>query len=325
MQTSFFLGNKVAAITACICALLLLLPDASHAQDAAPAQEAQTEMRKWIATTDTQWQTALKRDVTDRHLTELEKLKQQYVASLEAAVAKASSAGDLDGAVALRSEEKRFAGTNVLPEKDEAGDAASVKQLRAAVRAQIGRLDTDTASRTKALHRKYDQVLGNAQTQLTQRQRLDDALLLQDKRKEVAAAWITPAVIAALENTSPTTQPGVTSKVNENAKPVAADEKRLAESTSKYATDPSIIRQAMVGNWNWIVDGKDNGGWVVFVAGGRFVSAGEPYSWKVSPSGIITVTRSNRQEASLHLSADLDRITGTDFSQKPVKGNRRKN
>jgi len=47
------------------------------------------------------------------------------VASLEATVTKASSAGDLDGAVALRNEEKRFAGTNLFPEQDDAADAAS--------------------------------------------------------------------------------------------------------------------------------------------------------------------------------------------------------
>ena len=142
-----------------MAALLLALGAVVQAQDTpppAPAPEpaeapAQTGMQKWITTTDAQWQAALKRDVTDVHLTELEKVKQQYVAALEAAVTKASSAGDLNSAVSLRNEEKRFAGTNLLPEQDEATDGATVKQIRVAVRAQIAKLEKDTAARTKAL------------------------------------------------------------------------------------------------------------------------------------------------------------------------------
>ena len=185
--------------------LLLMLNAIMHAQDTpspapapapaadAPAAPAQTEMQKWITTTDEQWQATLKRDVTDVHLTELEKLKQQYVASLEAAVTKASGAGDLDGAVALRNEEKRFAGTNLFPEQDEATDAATVKQIRAAVRAQIAKLEKDTAARTKALHVKYDAFLADAQARLTKVQRLEDALLVKAKREEVARAWLAGA------------------------------------------------------------------------------------------------------------------------------------
>ena len=193
--------------------MLMALGTGTHAQDnAAPApapatEPAQTEMQKWIATTDAQWQAVFKRDVRDMHETELEKLKQQYVASLAASATKASSAGDLDGTVALRNEEKRFAGTNLFPEQDDAADAASVKQIRAAIRAQIAKLDKDTATRTKALHAKYDQFLAQTQTQLTQRQRIDDALLVKAKRDEVAAAWNMPAIAAAAVTPGSATTP----------------------------------------------------------------------------------------------------------------------
>lgn len=185
--------------------MLMALSVTTYAQDTAapPAAVDQTEMQKWIAATDAQWQAVFKRDVTDVHVTELEKLKQQYVTSLEAAVTKASAAGDLDGAVALRNEQKRFAGPNIFPNPDDADDAATVKQIRAVLRAQIAMLDKDTATRTKALHAKYDHVLAQGQTQLTQRQRLDDALLVKAKREEVAAAWIRLAVPAATEKTTP--------------------------------------------------------------------------------------------------------------------------
>ena len=183
----------------------------TQAQDnPAPAPApAPTEMQKWIATTDAQWQAAFKRDVTDTHEAELNKLKLQYLTSLETAMGKASTAGDLDGTVALRNEQKRFGDTNVFPAQDEAGDAASVKQIRAAIRVQLAQVEKDAAVRTKALHAKYDAVLAQAQTQLTQRQRIDDALLVKAKRDEVAAAWVTPAVAAVLEKAAQDAPPAV--------------------------------------------------------------------------------------------------------------------
>ena len=104
----------------------------------APAAPAQTEIQKWIATTDAQWQAAYKREVSEVHEAEVRKLMLQFLTSIEAAITKASGAGDLDGSVALRNEQKRFGDTNVFLEQDDPGDHASVKQLRAAVRIQKG-------------------------------------------------------------------------------------------------------------------------------------------------------------------------------------------
>ena len=102
----------------------------------APAAPAQTDMEKWIATTDAQWQAAYKRDVTEVHESE----RQQGEAAIphldQTAITKASGASDLEGSVALRNEQKRFGDTNVFLEQDDPGDPASVKQLRAAVRIQ---------------------------------------------------------------------------------------------------------------------------------------------------------------------------------------------
>jgi hypothetical protein len=52
-------------------------------------------------------------------------------------------------------------------------------------------------------------VLAQAQTQLTQHGRLDDALLVKARRAEVAAAWLTPAIKAASEKSEVTTSPAV--------------------------------------------------------------------------------------------------------------------
>ena len=147
-------------------------------------------MQKWIEATDAQWQAAFKRDVTDVHDAELNKVKLQYITALEDGTKKASAANDLKGALALRNEQKRFGETQVFPEKDEEGDAPAVKGIRAAIRVQLAKAEKDSAARAKALHAKYDQVLAQAQTQLTKAQRLDDAQLVQTKRDEVAAAWL---------------------------------------------------------------------------------------------------------------------------------------
>ena len=188
-----------------ILLLLLLTAGAVRAQaqdnpaPAAATEPAQTEMQKWIATTDTQWQAVFNREVTDVHAAELKDLALKYAAALDGGIAKASTAGDLNDALVLRDEKKRFADTNVFPEKDDDADAASLKVIRAAIRVQLAKLETANAARAKAVHAKYDAVLAQAQTQLTQRQRLDDGLLVQAKRDEVAAAWITPAVAAVAE------------------------------------------------------------------------------------------------------------------------------
>ncbi len=211
--------------------LLVLLTAAvarAQAQDnptPAPAAEpAQTEMQKWIATTDAQWQAAFKRDVTEVHEAELNKVKLQYLASLETGIAKASAANELNGALALRNEQKRFAETNVFPEQDEAGDAASVKQLRAAIRGQLARVEKENAVRAKALHVKYDQVLAQAQTQLTQRQRIDDALQVKAKREEVAAAWLVGAP-AARESPAVVPPPKVTVAIPRKSAPAKSGTK----------------------------------------------------------------------------------------------------
>ncbi len=164
---------------------------------------AQTEMQKWIATTDAQWQAVFQRDVNGVRDSELNKVKLQFLTALEEGIKKASKAGDLDGALALRNEQKRFGDTQVFPEKDEDSDTVAVKAIRATIRLQLAKLEKDNAQRAKALHFKYDQVLAQAQAQLTKAERLDDALLVQAKREEVKAAWLagvpeapTPAAVA---------------------------------------------------------------------------------------------------------------------------------
>ena len=210
----------------------------THAQDTPVPASVQTEMQKWIATTDAQWQAAFNRDVVDVHAADLKNLKAQYAASLDAAVAKASAAGDLDGAIALRNEQGRFSGTTVFPEQDIDGAAPSVKQIRAVSRLQLARIEKEHVIRIKALHAKYDAMLAQAQQQLTQAKRLDDALMIKAKREEVYAAWVTITAPAAAE------------KANLPVLPPAANVQKttMGASMEAPATNPTGVADVVWGS-----------------------------------------------------------------------------
>ncbi|MCW2573746.1 MAG: Serine/threonine protein kinase [Frankiales bacterium] len=264
-------------------------PAQENATPAASAEPPQTEMRNWIATTDAQWQAVFKRDVTDVHEVELGKLKLQYRTSLESAIARASGASDLNGALALRDEQKRFADSNVIPEQDEAGVAASVKQLRAAVRVPLARVEKDYAARAKALHAKYDQALAQAQAQLTQRRRLDDAVLVQKKREEVAAAWITPAVLSA-EKATPPTPPLAGSA----STPAAVTPQPIAATpTVKGAFDAQLTKLTRAA-WTWeTVMGK---GTIKFAKDGTCVHTRFNGTFEIQKDDTVVVHMPTRKE-----------------------------
>ena len=173
------------------------------------AAQTQPEMQKWLGDLDAEWQATFKREVSDPFTAELDILRIQYRASIQAGITKVSDAGDLDGALALRAEQKRFSEANEVPAQDDAAVPLPLKQLRAGWRAQIARMERDRAARAKAVQAKYDQVLAQAQTALAQRQRLDDALMVKARRDEIATAWPRP-MTASTPNPSPpvVTPPG---------------------------------------------------------------------------------------------------------------------
>ena len=180
-----------------VIALLIALATVS-AQNPAPSPDGalqpppkpNEEMLKWLETVDSQWQATFAQEVTAPFDAEKVKLAQQYAAGLEANLAKASAAGNLDATLLWRNERDRFASEKDVPAEDDATAPAELKQLRAAWRTQLVRLEKDRAVRAKSVHARYDQVLAQAQTQLTQKHRIEDALLVKNKREEVAARWM---------------------------------------------------------------------------------------------------------------------------------------
>lgn len=282
---------------------------------AAPAQK---DMAEWIATNDVPWQAAYKRDVTDVHEAELGNLKRQYLAALEAALGKASSASDLKGALALRDEQKRFTETRVLPEPDEATEAASVKQLRAAFRPQFARVENEAAGRAKALYAKYDQALAQAQAQLTQRQRLDDAVLVQKKREEVAAAWIKPGVP---EKASPPAPAPVVAKTAATpAGPAVAKMGATPASPDAKSADDAKLTELTRTAWTWnSPPGKDT---IKFAKDGTCVNTRFAGSFSLNGDKVIVSTPTFRKS---YLTFDFEKgeFTGYDsFTNQKITGRR---
>lgn len=273
--------------------LALLAICITGAQENPAAAPGQSEMQKWIDATDAQWQAAFKRDVTDMHEAELNQLKLQYLASLEEAIGKASKADDLKGALALRTEQKRFGDTQLFPEQDEAGDTAAVKQVRAALRALLAQAEKNSAARAKALHVKYDQVLAQAQGQLTERQRLDDALLVKVKRDEIAGAWIKPASTAPQEKTNPVTQPGVPSNPSATGVPTPASTAKLTAPppTPAGGAEAKTFEMRMTGT-TWSFPWSGGPQTITFAEKGRLIlgwAHGAPRKWNTPRDGVIEV------------------------------------
>ena len=158
----------------------------------------QTEMEKWLAQVDGPQQESYQREVMKPFETALAELQKSYVTALESRIAAASTAGQLDVALGWRNELQRFReGGQAVPADD--ADLATVAAplvakalppLRTQFRTHQAKLEADRLARAKAAFAKYDAVLSPAITQLTQRQRLDDALLLKTKRDEVQNAWL---------------------------------------------------------------------------------------------------------------------------------------
>jgi len=156
-----------------------------------------TEVEKWLAEVDGPQQAAFQKQVLKPFATGVAELRARYLASLDAAIAKASAAGQLADALAWRTERQAFELAQNVAADDDA-TPAGVKSLRAAFRQQLARLDQDRMTEARALLASYDAALAKYQTLLTQRQRLDDALLLNTKRTEIARAWMGPPPATAL-------------------------------------------------------------------------------------------------------------------------------
>lgn len=184
---NFFVAALLGAVGQTVALAQGPAPSASGAL--LPPVQPNPEMQKWISTVEAQWETTYAQEVAIPFDTEKANADQQYSAGLEAKLARSTAAGNLDLTLLWRAAWDQFASAKTIPDSDEPTAPAELKQLRTVWRAQIAKLKKERAAHSKSVLARCDQVLAQAQTALTQKQRIDDALLVKNKREEIALRW----------------------------------------------------------------------------------------------------------------------------------------
>jgi serine/threonine protein kinase/Leucine-rich repeat (LRR) protein len=168
-------------------------PPASPVPSTAPTPPApQSETAKWLAVQVPQWQAAYADEVSGPFEKGVAALNKLYLSALESQLAAFARAAKLNDAVAFRAERDRITSGGAVPTVDEPTDPTSLKTLRASYRASFNKLDTERFAKAKVVHARYDAILQQSQTALTQRQRLDEALEMKSQREALSAAWLQP-------------------------------------------------------------------------------------------------------------------------------------
>ena len=112
--------------------------------------------------------------------TGLKNLRGAYKNSLETALKRHSSAGELDEALVIKEERDRFLEQGVPPMGGHAGGSSEVQQLRKAWSAEIERLDQRRRSDLEPLLKAHLERLRNLEVALTKAMRLDEAKLVRE-------------------------------------------------------------------------------------------------------------------------------------------------
>jgi serine/threonine protein kinase len=175
---------------------------APEAPAAPPVPDPRSATEKWIAEQEPQWQAAFDLEVSAAFEKAVAELGKQYRGALDTQLAAALRAGQLEAAVIFRDEIQRRTAGGVSAE-DDATTPIAVKAMRSGYRKNLAALEAERAATAKSVHARYDAVLAQYQTLLTQRQRFDEALLLRAKREELAALWNKPATLPEVPKERP--------------------------------------------------------------------------------------------------------------------------
>jgi hypothetical protein len=194
------------------------------------------------------------KEVEDPFRRGVDELNQKYVAALERQQKAAQDAGQLDNALALRTEKDLVTSGRTVPEEDAKDTPEALKTMRATYRETYASLAKTRLDKSRPIFAAYAQALDALKVTLTKEGKLDDAKLADDIRTTLNLTGYVPA---------PTPAPTPGAKPANPAQPV---EKPLGE---------RIIHS----RWSWIHPGTD----VTFFAGGKAMVAGQDfYKWKVS-------------------------------------------
>lgn len=159
-----------------------------------------------IAQLGTQFKEAWEREVTNGTAKAIADLDGKYLAAIDRTLADATKAGRLDDVVALRDEKQRLSSKAPLPDSDPANIVPSLKKLRDTYRNSVAPLVKQHDAATKQAYARYDAALDAFQTELTQKNQLNDALMVKATRTELdkaRAPVAAPAVVVASASLTP--------------------------------------------------------------------------------------------------------------------------
>jgi len=216
-----------------------------------------SEVAKRLAEIDAQHQAAYDREIVPVQAAAVAALDAKYLAAVQRFLDATTKAGQLQESVKLREESQRVTDHQALPDADEADLPDSLKKLRTTYRAALAKLELERDAKAKPLHARRDQLIGDFQSQLTQQQRLDEAL-------QVKAVRVDPS--RQLDRSSP--DPVLTNSPSVAPPPAPASPQPASDSPSDGAATVTLAR------------------WVLKVGGNISVRVGEAVKFVDKPERI---------------------------------------
>ncbi len=203
------------------------------------------------------FQAALDRDVLSAHNGAVADLDTKYLAAVNRELNAASKKGALADAVALREEAQRLKDKGRMPIADLDSVPQTLKKLRGIYRTSLSQLEQTRDANAGPSYDRYDQLLADYQTELTQQQRLDDALVVKAKRDEIAAsrAKSSGEIAAALTDaSSPAAPPAPAAASTPAAKAVVANASPAPRSNAVKVPKGTTVGGVI--DWVYSVGGK---------------------------------------------------------------------
>lgn len=158
------------------------------------------EMTQRLAQIAAQFQAAYERDILPAHNSAVADLDTKYLAAVNRALDAATQRSALEEAVKLREEAQRVTARTTLPSTDPDNLPESLRKLRSTYRISLDKLVQDRDLKAGPYFDRYDQLLEAYQKELTQQQRLDDALKVKARREDLARNRSVPSAPAASKN-----------------------------------------------------------------------------------------------------------------------------
>jgi serine/threonine protein kinase len=259
-----------------------------------PKAGGDPEASRRLQELEVQFRNAFEREVTQVHANAMKDLDARYAGALERALSGATSSSDLQAAVALRDEKQRLASNQPMPSTDATNAPKALKDLRQIYRTTSAEIETKRNTDSGVLYDKYLGVLTAYQDELTKAGRLDGALEVSNRIKDLQSSNVNR--VASAPSAAPT-----------NLGPAGALEKFLTGTKWQWRGVQGDERVELEPTGRVIAKSWANGGLTI--------------GWEVTGpnEAVLKILEGRTQNTEAHLvfAEDRSHFTGTDFTGKP--------